>query len=198
MTDDRDILLGELMAEAVAALRERRFDAVDAIVDRAGDDRQELLDMIELTLALHGPAEPSPALVDELAASPMFDVRAWPEVLAEARKAAGLKRPALVAQLAERLGIGAAAEPHLAERYHELESGQLEPARVKPAVVDALGDLLGGIRETLAATRFNPLPDLGPAVALNRSGDMLAESTMLADAAPPTADERRVDDLFGV
>ena len=67
MTDDRDILLGELMAEAVAALRERRFDAVDTIVDRAGDDRQELLDMIELTLALHGPAEPSPALVDELA-----------------------------------------------------------------------------------------------------------------------------------
>ena len=198
MTDDRDILLGELMAEAVAALRERRFDAVDAIVDRAGDDRQELLDMIELTLALHGPAEPSPTLVDELAASPMFDVRAWPEVLAEARKAAGLKRPALVAQLAARLGIGADAEPHLAERYHELESGQLEPARVKPAVVDALGDLLGGIRETLAATRFNPLPDLGPAVALNRSGDLLSESMMLADAMPPTPDELRVDDLFGV
>jgi hypothetical protein len=69
---------------------------------------------------------------------------------------------------------------------------------VQPAVVDALGDLLGGIRETLAATRFNPLPDLGPAVALNRSGDVVLEQTLLMDAAPPSPDERRVDELFDV
>lgn len=197
MTDDRDILLGELMAEAVAALRARRFGDVDAILDRAGDDRAELLDMVELALALHGPAEPEPALIDELAVQPMFEVRAWPEVLSEARLAAGLKRPALVAQLAERLGLRD-AEARLAERYHELETGQIEPAGVQPALVDALGDLLGGIRETLAATRLNPLPDLGPAVALNRSGDVLEDVAMAAPPAPPTAAELQVDDLFGV
>lgn len=197
--DEREILLGELMADAVAALRERRFEDVDAILDRAGDDRPQLVDMVELALALHGPAEPAPALVDELAASPMFDVRPWPEVLAEARKAAGLKRPALVAQLAERLGVDDDGVELLEERYHELETGQIEPAGVKPALVDALGDLLGGIRETLRATRLNPLPDLGPAVALNRSGDMLADAALLsAPPDEPTASERAVDDLFGV
>lgn len=200
MMDGREILLGELMAEAVDALDARRFGDVDAILDRAGDDRQELLDMIELSLALRGPAQPSPQVVDELAASPLFDVRPWSEVLTAARKAEGLKRPALVARLADRLGIGdAAGRARLEERYHELETGQLEPTRVRPAVVDALGDLLGGIRETLAATRLNPLPDLGPAVALNRSGDMLADAAMLQAPPPePTASELAVDDLFGV
>lgn len=200
MMDGREILLGELMAEAVAALDERRFGDVDAILERAGADRQELLDMIELSLALRGPAQPSPQVVDAIAASPMFDVRPWSEVLTAARKAEGLKRPALVAQLAARLGVGDdAGRARLEERYHELETGQLEPARVRPAVVDALGDLLGGIRETLAATRLNPLPDLGPAVALNRSGDMLADVVPMQSApTPPTASELMVDDLFGV
>ena len=200
MMDGREILLGELMAEAVDALDARRFGDVDAILDRAGDDRQELLDMIELSLALRGPAQPSPQVVDELAASPLFDVRPWSEVLTAARKAEGLKRPALVARLADRLGIGdAAGRARLEERYHELETGQLEPTRVRPAVVDALGDLLGGIRETLAATRLNPLPDLGPDVALNRAGDMLADVVPIQSApTPPTASELMVDDLFGV
>ena len=44
----------------------------------------------------------------------------------------------LLAQLAERLGIrGAAAEERLAERYHELETGQLPPARVQGSPVRA-------------------------------------------------------------
>jgi AcrR family transcriptional regulator len=198
MTDDRDMLLGELMAEAVAALRERRFGDVDAILDRAGDDRAELLDMIELALALRGPAEPDPAVIDELAASPLFDVRAWPEVLTEARLAAGLKRPTLVARLAERLGVGDDGRAHLERRYHELETGQLEPRRVRPVVADALGDLLGGIRDTLASTRLNPLPDLGPAAAFNRTGDVLEEHALQMEPPTPTAAERQVDDLFGL
>ncbi len=200
--DDREIRLGNLLVDACAALDERRLDDFDAIVEQAGDDRQELLDMVEVALSLHGPPEPSTAQIDALAASPMFDVRPWAEILEAARLEASIKRPALLAQLAERLGIrGEAAQERLAERYHELETGQLEPARVQPALLDALGDLLGGIRETLAATRFNPLPDLGPAVALNRSAEptefMLMDASM-AEPEATTDGERLVDELFGV
>ena len=201
--DDREILLGNLLVDACAALDARQLDAFDAIVEQAGDDRQELLDMVEVALSLRGPVEPSPELVQQVAMTPMFDVRPWPEILETARLEASIKRPALLAQLAERLGIrGAEAQERLNERYHELETGQLEPARVQPALLDALGDLLGGIRETLAATRFNPMPDLGPSAVLNRSGDV-AYSMMLTDEAafgpePTTDAERMVDDLFGV
>ena len=201
--DDREILLGNLLVDACAALDARQLDAFDAIVEQAGDDRQELLDMVEVALSLRGPIEATPELVEAVAASPMFDVRPWAEILETARLEASIKRPALLAQLAERLGIrDEDAQERLNERYHELETGQLEPARVQPALLDALGDLLGGIRETLAATRFNPLPDLGPAVALNRSADPM-EVMLMADMAPfepePTTDAvRMVDDLFGV
>lgn len=201
--DDRELFLGNLLVDACAALDARQLDAFDAIVDQAGDDRQELLDMVEVALSLRGPVEPSPELVQQVALSPMFDVRPWPEILETARLEASIKRPALLAQLAERLGIrGEEAQERLSERYHELETGQLEPARVQPALLDALGDLLGGIRETLAATRFNPIPDLGPSAVLNRSGDV-AYAMMLADEAafepePTTDAERMVDELFGV
>ena len=201
--DDREILLGNLLVDACAALDARQLDAFDAIVEQAGDDRQELLDMVEVALSLRGPVEPSPELVQQVAMTPMFDVRPWPEILETARLEASIKRPALLAQLAERLGIrGAEAQERLNERYHELETGQLEPARVQPALLDALGELLGGIRETLAATRFNPMPDLGPSAVLNRSGDV-AYSMMLTDEAafgpePTTDAERMVDELFGV
>jgi hypothetical protein len=133
----------------------------------------------------------------------MFDVRPWAEILETARLEASIKRPSLLAQLAERLGIhGEQAQERLAERYHELETGQLEPAGVQPALLDALGDLLGGIRDTLAATRFNPLPDLGPAVALQRSAEPIDLMMLMdADLVEPegmTDDERRVDELFGL
>ena len=201
--DDREILLGNLLVDACAALDARQLDAFDALVDQAGDDRQELLDMVEVALSLRGPVEPSPELVQQVALSPMFDVRPWSEILESARLEASIKRPALLAQLAERLGIrGDEAQTRLNERYHELETGQLEPTRVQPALLDALGDLLGGIRETLAATRFNPIPDLGPSAVLNRSGvpidDTIQAQALRAEPEPTTDGERMVDDLFGV
>jgi hypothetical protein len=201
--DDREILLGNLLVDACAALDARQLDAFDAIVERAGDDRQELLDMVEVALSLRGPTVASPELIEAVAASPMFDVRPWAEILETARLEASIKRPSLLAQLAERLGIhGEQAQERLAERYHELETGQLEPAGVQPALLDALGDLLGGIRDTLAATRFNPLPDLGPAVALQRSAEPIDLMMLMdADLVEPegmTDDERRVDELFGL
>lgn len=199
--DDREILLGELMAEAVAALEERRFDAVDPILDRAGADRDRLLDMIELSLSLRGPASPAPEAIAELADSPMFDERPWEQILEPSRHALGLKRPALLEALAERLGIrGAAGRDRLERRYHELETGLIPAAGATPALTAALGDLLGGIGETLSRTRLNPGSEPGPAIAFNRLGAPLAaDDAELLDTAEPTTDaERLVDELFGV
>lgn len=199
--DERELLLGELMAEVLAALDERRFDAVDPILERAGGDRQQVLDMVELALSIRGPAAPSAAVVDELAAAPMFDERAWTDILEPARHALGLKRPELVDRLAERLGVaGAAGRARLAERYHELEAGLIPAQGVAPALTGALGDLLGGIGDTLRQTRYNAA-GLGPAVAFNRTGAPLELDAVASMAPPdePTTDaERLVDDLFGV
>ncbi len=200
--DEREMLLGELMAEILTALDARRFDAVDPILERAGDDRQHVLDMVELALSIRGPAAPSAAVVDEIAGSAMFDERPWAEILGPARHASGLKRPELIERLSERLGItGAEGRTRLAERYHELESGLIPAQGVAPALASALGDLLGGIGETLRQTRCNAAAGPGPAVAFNRTGaalDVLMDTDVMLPDEPTTDTERLVDDLFGL
>ena len=75
MNDVLDILLGNLLVDACAALDEQRLDAFDAIVERAGEHRQELLDMVDVALSLRGPAEPSAAQVEALARHPEFTMK---------------------------------------------------------------------------------------------------------------------------
>ncbi len=205
MTDDRDLRLGELMADAVAAFREGRSADVDGILDAAGDDRSELLDMVELALALEGPRQPTPERIAAIADDPVFAPRAWPQILEEARHAQGLQRATVIERLAHALGLTSpAAQAQLRVRYHELETGQIPPTGVTDALLDALGDALGGIRSLLDATRLTPTGPLNPAVSFNRDGfeDLSAiavEHQLLAfDAPEPTPDEQRVDRLFGL
>jgi len=202
--DERDIRLGNLLAETLLAFDQGRTADVDRLLDSAGDDRFELVEMVELSLTLRGPASPSSEAIEALAMTPAFDARSWPEILTEARHAQGIKRPALVTALAERLGISSPdGEERVRERYHEIETGQLDPRRISTAVVDALGDVLGGVRELLAATRLNPVGPLNPSVSFMRDGfddldgNVMMEA-MMASPSEPTADERRVDELFGV
>jgi hypothetical protein len=206
MHDERDLRLGELMTRALAALDAGDAAAVDRAIDAAGDDRAELLDMVELALSLRGPRQPAAVEVEALVADPAFDVRAWSEILAPARHAAGVKRPELVARLAERLGLRAASQrERLALRYHELETGQVAPRGVQAPLLDALGDLLGGIGATLRATQRNLVlaPD-GPALSFNRSAaepELASAALLLHDAEPealPSDEERAVDALFGL
>ena len=202
--DEREIELGNLLAETLVAFDEGRSADVDRLLDSAGDDRLELVEMVELSLTLRGPASPSSEAIEALAMTPAFDARSWPEILTEARHAQGIKRPALIAALAQRLGIVSPdGEERLRERYHEIETGQLDPRRISMAVVDALGDILGGMRAVLDATRLNPIGPLSPDVSFMRDGfddvdGMVLMDAMMAPPAEPTVDERRVDELFGV
>jgi len=76
---------------------------------------------------------------------------------------------------------------------------------VQDPLLDALGDLLGGIASTLRATQRNAmLVPGGPALSFNRSAvepEVAVDALLLADAdagAVPSADERAVDALFGL
>ena len=59
--DEREIELGNLLAETLVAFDEGRSADVDRLLDSAGDDRLELVEMVELSLTLRGPASPSSA-----------------------------------------------------------------------------------------------------------------------------------------
>ena len=73
-----------------------------------------------------------------------WSVRAddWQQALPTLRHRAKLKRDELVRELAGLLGV-AGKEERVALRYHEMETGRLEPAGVSSKVLDALGGLLG-------------------------------------------------------
>lgn len=202
MSDERDLLLGELMADAVRAVDDGDRDGLEAALDAAGADRDELVDMVEAALLVRGPRTPDPAAIEALAGSPAFAVRAWPDILTDARHANGLQRSALVERLADALGVtGAEGIDRLRLRYHELETGLIDPRGVADSVADALGRLLGGIEQALEATRAVPAGPSLPSVAFQRSG----ETDALSMTAPPpleepatSAAEAEVDRLFGV
>jgi hypothetical protein len=115
--------------------------------------------------------------------------------LLEARVAGGLRRAEVVRGLVERLGlVGEGVEEKVALRYHQLETGQLDPAGVDESVWSALVAILGRAREVLAAPwRGGPAP--APAYYRASDADVLA-------AAPASPGEARaadaVDRLFGV
>jgi len=203
--DEREIQLGNLLADALAAFSDGRSADVDALIDQAGDDRAELLDMIELALMLQGPALPAQVDVETIAMTPAFDPRSWPAILTDARHANGLERPSLITQLADLLGFSSDdAREQMRVRYHELETGLIQPAGVQRPMLEALGDLLGGIRDTLAATRLAPVGPLHDEVVFNRKGfpdvgDDTALMLMSKAMAPErTPDQRAVDALFGI
>lgn len=203
MSDERELHLGELLDHAVRAVDANDQAALETALAAAGDDCDELVAMVEAALTLRGPRTPDPTTISELAASPAFAVRAWPDILADARHAQGLQRSALVARLAERIGVTSDdGRQRLRIRYHELETGLIDPRGVADAVRDALGALLGGIADTLEATRAVPTGPSLPAVAFQRSNEpelaLGLEVDAMATATDEAPDAERVDRLFGV
>lgn len=121
------------------------------------------------------------------------------EGLAELRDEAKLTRTKLVSGLAERLGLRD-REPAVRLRYHQLESGLLEPAGVSAKVWSTLGDLLGRSAETVRAAAGAAGPAAGGAGAPVFARTALPSDDAPAAAAPaPPADEPddpEVDALF--
>jgi hypothetical protein len=190
----------ERFTEFVAAWeRGERPDPAKAIVVAGEADREPLAAMITAYLAAHPRTD---VTADELAAR-AADPRsqpppeAWPELLPRLRERTRTTRGALIAALAAALGFPDATE-QVEEHVHALETGQLEPRAVRPAVVSALARILEvpewvlerGRRITPPAAQMQPL-------ALFRRESHLAASMETAPTPPGEVKPiPEIDDLF--
>jgi hypothetical protein len=180
----------QLVDEFVVRFRRGEDPDLRAYLARAGDEAEAFAALVDGLLQAVPPPE---VTAERLALS-----RAWLQgesPLLALRTERGLERAEVVERLRERLGIAEAKREKLRLRYHELETGQLEPERVDRRVWEALaeafraqvGDLAGWARPSRASV---------PRLAFYRRAD--------ADAAPGAvewvSDEEpdEVDALFGV
>jgi hypothetical protein len=177
--------------------RGERPDPAAAIAAASEPDREPLAAMLAAYLAAN-PREVTEGEVLTRAADPRSDPpRAWPDLLPALRARTGTTRGALVARLAEMLGHPEARE-QVEGHVHDLETGQLPPARVRPPVVAALARTLQ-VPEALLemGRRIAPPPvEATQARLFHRAAPLMA--------APPSAPEDRgeaprvaeIDDLF--
>ena len=167
-----------------------------ALVHEAGDQADVLAGMIAAYAATH-PAEVTEDQLEQMVARPELEPpRPWPELLPALRERTHTTRAALVSRLCEALGLPG-SERQVGDYVHELETGLLSPARVRPAVVSALASVLGVPRALLESSRgLAAEPPPSDALTFARSAAH-AEPTLMAVGAldPPDADPR-VDDLF--
>jgi hypothetical protein len=199
--------LDELFAEYLAAEQRGERPDLAGLLDRAGAEREQLADLIDAHLALAEP-RPDEADIERLAADPRLapPPLAWPDVLVAARRRLRLTRGAAVERLAGLLGIGGPpGRARVEERYHELETGQLDPRGVSDRLVDALGRLYPDAVEALARTRSQAAGAFAPPRAAyhRAAGPPPAAAAAAPDPETTSARERRdpeverVDELFG-
>jgi hypothetical protein len=169
---------------------------VSELVAEAGDQGEVLAAMIAAYLATQPTAQPDSAEVTAFASRPELDPpRPWQELLPALRQQARLNRTELVRRLAALLGVKG-SESQVGGYLHELESGLLEPARVRPAVVAALASIFAVPATLLETSRRLPgLPPSEQAIVFSRVAGIEASAAMaMLDYEPPP--DPRVDDLF--
>ncbi len=185
-------MLGKPVAElfgeyADALVRGDRPRAAD-FLQRAGADADELAAMIEQFLR----ATPRREATAEDAALLAGLLQREPPLL-DLRVRRGLKRDAVVDALLRALKLETSSRPRLADAYHELETGQLDPAGVDASVWRVLGEILKANVRELAAFRPRPLP-ASPAYRLKSPEVSLESQFVLRQDQPAAGDE--VDRLF--
>jgi hypothetical protein len=175
-----------------------------AFVTQAGDQADALSGMITAYLATSPGDALSVDQVIEFAARPELEPlgawseepRPWSKLLPELRARRRTTRLQLIQRLAEALGVKG-SERQVAGYVHELEAGLLPPARVRPAVVDALAEILAAPRALLEASR-HVLPPASTAAPMMQSFARRApepDHAIRIFGLEPEPDSR-VDDLF--
>jgi hypothetical protein len=174
-------------------------DPATAIASVGEADREPLAAMLAAYLAANPRTDVTQEQVTARAAHPSSQPPvAWVELLPALRARTGTTRGSLVTRLAEMLGFPA-AKAQVEEHVHDLETGLLEPARVRPPVVAALARILQ-VPEAVLEMGQRPAPS-----ASFRAARMdLAFHREAPAAAPPPAAEAseaaprvpEIDDLF--
>lgn len=200
--------MAETPERLLAEYRERflageRPDALDYL-GRAGTRADRLAGMIDDFLIHAPPLDPHP---DDLAA--VRAIAAGEPTLAAQRSARGIRRKAVIDAIIAAFGLK--GRRRVEERYHELESGLIDPRRADPRLIDVIAGALGIARSALligrppevdtAAAFLRPAPP--PLAAPVRSLRVTARSDAhLAHSAAPapkrTDDAAAIDRLFGV
>lgn len=161
---------------------------------RAGDDRPVLAALIDGFLAAE-PAPPfDPHAFAVFRATPgreqLVERVLGPEpTLTQLRREVGLEKAEVGERLAERFGLSGRSASAKA-CYHEIETGQVPPARVRDDVWAALGDIFGRARDVVldaAATAFEGR--VASAGAFARESGPAA--TAAPDITPPQSDPVR-------
>jgi hypothetical protein len=178
----------QLFAEfADAYARGERPDA-QAFLERAGGDGDELAGLIERFLQ----GVPAPDAGPQDAALLALWLGTEPPLLV-LRRERKLRREQLVEALRERLKLAPELRDKLNLRYHELETGQLEPAKVDRRVWDALADAMQASAAELVALA-RPLP-VREAPVMYRVASARADSASIRQSR---AEPDEVDRLFGL
>lgn len=159
-------------------------------------DREALAGMLAAYLAANPGAVTEEQVMARAAHASSEPPVAWVELLPALRARTGTTRGALVTRLAEMLGYPK-AQAQVEEHVHHLETGQLEPARVRPPVVAALARILQVPEEVLEmGRRIAPPPGPEVVTLFHRAAPRMAPPPSAAedrDEAPRIAE---IDDLF--
>jgi hypothetical protein len=176
----------ELFAEYAAAFGRGERPRVNEFLERAAGDGDELAAMIDRFLR----AAPRRSATVEDSVLLASWLQSEPPLL-ELRRRQGIKRAVVVDRLLAALGLMATSRDRLAEAYHELETGQLDPAGVAPTVWSALTEILKGNARDLAGWRP---PPIAAAPAFRMSEMRLESSPAVGEDQDTTEDD--VDRLF--
>lgn len=178
----------ELFAEYASAFARGERPRARDFLDRAGPEGDALAALIERFLE----AAPRPAATAEDALLAAGWVEGEPPLVTQ-RVRLGLKRDAVVDALLGSLGLAPGKRQRLRDAYHELETGQLDPAGVDTSVWRALRTILSVDVRDLAAWRP---PQLAVQTAYLRVDRDVSLATSSDIRHHPRSEPDEVDRLF--
>jgi hypothetical protein len=200
-----------LLEQYVTAYRSGDTDPWPYLDQVEGEQRLELEEMMELFLVNAGPADWEPDSFRESSASKFVErlvpdllvpERGWRDYLPSLRLRLRIERQAVDAQLARALEATDPAETEkVADYYHDMEQGNLEPEGVSDPVLEALSEIYGTTVQVLrrVGERTRP-PDTRAVFA--RSDSRVVELADTDSSRPKPAFSRiegepdRIDRLF--
>lgn len=159
---------------------------------RAGADAARLGAMIDGLLMATPAPEPDPAMVAAF--------RAWmadEAPMVALRHRHGRRRSDMVQAVMQLLALPERVRDRVADHYHRLETGLLDPSRVDRRIVDELSRLLGARLQDLP----RPRGPVAPAPAMMRPAPGAPSAPMDSELSPAPAQDTamaEVDRLFGV
>ena len=176
----------ELFDEYAAAYARGERPSAENYLDRAGQGREQLVQLLEEFLRRAPVGPPSEDDVRHLG----LLLAEEPPLLA-LRVERGMRVDDVVGALVERLGLDEAKRAKVKRYYQRLEGGLLDPLGVSKRLRAALADVLGAGAETA-------LGWTAPPAAVAPAFMRLAEPLVIAPAAPASAagKEDEIDRLF--